>query len=196
MSQQSISSSNFQQFIPKTPPLKPKRKKLLLVLIIAFGTVVFSLFFLSKGHLVVRELYRQWREAKEGQKAFQQFEQALDEYYQAFKNDTYGGKTPQETLNLFIDALEKGDLDLAAKYFAMDNNLSREKWENALKETAKAGKLSSVIEILKQMKPSPIEPAITTTYEFVIIGKESELVDFSVEMELNEYSGVWKIRSM
>src|SRR3989344_9643294 len=34
-----------------------------------------------------------------------------------YKKDTYGGKMPEETLQLFIDALKKGDTDLAAKYF-------------------------------------------------------------------------------
>jgi len=33
--------------------------------------------------------------------------------------DTYGGKTPEETLNLFIEALKKEDLELASKYFVL-----------------------------------------------------------------------------
>src|SRR6266403_2009295 len=35
----------------------------------------------------------------------------------AYKNDPYGGATPEETLKLFIDALEKKDYALASKYF-------------------------------------------------------------------------------
>lgn len=31
--------------------------------------------------------------------------------------DTYGGKTPQETLRMYIEAVEKGDYELASKYF-------------------------------------------------------------------------------
>ena len=34
--------------------------------------------------------------------------------------DTYGGKTPQETLQMYIDAVEKGDYELASKYFIGD----------------------------------------------------------------------------
>jgi hypothetical protein len=37
-----------------------------------------------------------------------------------FKNDTYGGKTPEETYNLFVAALKKQDVDLAVKYFILD----------------------------------------------------------------------------
>lgn len=33
------------------------------------------------------------------------------------RQDTYGGKTPQETLRLYIEAVEKRDFDLASKYF-------------------------------------------------------------------------------
>lgn len=39
---------------------------------------------------------------------------------EAYKNDTYGGDTPEETLRLFIDALKAGDTDLAAKYFVVE----------------------------------------------------------------------------
>ena len=37
-----------------------------------------------------------------------------------FKSDTYGGKTPEETYNLIVDALKKQDVDLAVKYIVLD----------------------------------------------------------------------------
>ena len=37
--------------------------------------------------------------------------------YRAAMADTYGGKTPQETLLMYIQAIEKGDYVLASKYF-------------------------------------------------------------------------------
>lgn len=37
--------------------------------------------------------------------------------YKAAMADTYGGKTPQETLQMYIDAVEKRDYELASKYF-------------------------------------------------------------------------------
>ena len=45
-------------------------------------------------------------------------------YIQAMTEDTYGGKTPQETLDLFVAALEAEDVELASKYFMLDDNLS------------------------------------------------------------------------
>src|SRR3989344_8825646 len=56
------------------------------------------------------------------------YEKAEKAYVEAMTADTYGGKTPQETLDLFVSALEKEDIDLASKYFLLDENLSREKW--------------------------------------------------------------------
>lgn len=36
-----------------------------------------------------------------------------------YRNDKYGGKTPEETFDMFITALEKGDVELASKYFVI-----------------------------------------------------------------------------
>lgn len=38
-----------------------------------------------------------------------------------YLNDTYGSTTPEGTLQLFIDALKKNDIDLAVKYFVIDD---------------------------------------------------------------------------
>jgi len=43
-----------------------------------------------------------------------------EEYEKAYKNDFVGGNTPEETIDLFIDALKKGDYELASKYFVID----------------------------------------------------------------------------
>jgi hypothetical protein len=40
-----------------------------------------------------------------------------DRALQLIMADTYGGKTPQETLQMYITAVEKGDYALASKYF-------------------------------------------------------------------------------
>ncbi len=46
--------------------------------------------------------------------------------------DTYGGVTPQETLQMFIDAVEKGDYELASKYFVVE---SQGEWIKKLSTT-------------------------------------------------------------
>ncbi len=42
-----------------------------------------------------------------------EFERYYKNLEEAYKKDVYGGATPEETLNLFIDALKKGDVELA-----------------------------------------------------------------------------------
>ncbi|MBI4121325.1 MAG: hypothetical protein HY457_03685 [Parcubacteria group bacterium] len=54
----------------------------------------------------------------------------LEEQYE---NDTYGGKTPEETLALFIQALESGDIELASKYFVPDRQEEQLKYLNEIK---------------------------------------------------------------
>ena len=58
-----------------------------------------------------------------------QAQKYIDEMTRKYQEDTYGGSTPEETLQLFIDALKKGDTDLAAKYFVVDK---QEEWKKNL----------------------------------------------------------------
>ena len=55
-----------------------------------------------------------------------------DAYVDKFKNDTVGGKTPEETLKMFVAALKKGDVELASQYFSLDDKGSRQKWVDML----------------------------------------------------------------
>jgi len=66
-------------------------------------------------------------------------------YYEA--TDTYGGKTPQETLQLYIDAVEKGDYVLASRYFIGD--FEEQELQNLTNATAK--ELSVYVAGLKKL---------------------------------------------
>ncbi len=46
-----------------------------------------------------------------------------------YRNDKYGGKTPEETFDMFIAALEKSDVELASKYFVLKK---QESWRQSL----------------------------------------------------------------
>jgi hypothetical protein len=60
--------------------------------------------------------------------------------------DTFGGKTPAETLSLYIDALKKGDYELASKYF-VERNRNEELLD--LRNTTQ-GNMTTVIELIEQ----------------------------------------------
>jgi hypothetical protein len=126
-------------------------------------------------------------------------EASMNAFEKAMREDTYGGKTPQETLDMFIDALKKGDTELASKYFMLDTNtqspdyLTRRQWEEGLMNVQKDGKIYGIISNLENIKPQKSN----TNYEagFESLNKEG-IVEILVEMNLNKYSQIWKIISM
>lgn len=77
-----------------------------LVVLAVGGYMAYQLYQLDQGRKAVDALAKRMnREAEE----FTRREMA----------DTYGGKTPQETLEMYIAAVEKGDYELASKYFVI-----------------------------------------------------------------------------
>lgn len=50
-------------------------------------------------------------------KAAEEFNNSI---FEIFKADIYGGKTPEETYNLLVEALKNEDVDLASKYIVLD----------------------------------------------------------------------------
>lgn len=76
---------------------------------------------------------------------YMQNQEAKWEYNRAAK-DTLGGKTPQETLQMYIDAIEKKDYKLASKYFIIGNQSAELKsWENPDRVN-----IENVIKLLRQ----------------------------------------------
>lgn len=104
--------------------------------------------------------------------------------YEAMMKDTYGGKTPQETLQLYIQAIEKGDYELASEYFVrekQDENLNS--FKGATQENAK-----KYIGILKNLKEY-IDQDNKKTYIMV-----SELNGPDFFARFVQYpNGIWKI---
>src|SRR3990167_1902802 len=84
-------------------------KKYVLGLFGIFFLVLLTLFFAPKA----RSWYGAWKDARFQDKV----KSVRKEIYDAALRDTYGGKTPQETLAMYIEAVEKGDYELASKYF-------------------------------------------------------------------------------
>lgn len=88
----------------------------------------------------------QW---KQGIKAFEEWvestKQAAADFEARKAADTYGGATPQETLRLYIEAVERGDYELASKYFVLD------RWESELDklQNSPAENTREVLRLLK-----------------------------------------------
>lgn len=86
-----------------------------------------------------------------GQQAVERLAQKMaqeeQEIIEKRKADIFGGKTPQETLNLYIKAVEKGDYELASKYLVIEKQENEIQQLNALKEK---NNLVSFIALMKQ----------------------------------------------
>ncbi|MBU4338041.1 DUF4878 domain-containing protein [Patescibacteria group bacterium] len=115
----------------------------------------------------------------------------VDAYIQLQLNDKIGGDTPEETVDLFIEALKKGDYDLASKYFVIDD---QEKWKKTFTEMKDAGRGQGLIDELENAKKI-WRTEKESEYKFVIKYNtgtgEEEITNFIVlKKNLNDK---WKI---
>ena len=101
-----------------------------------------------------------------------------------YMEDTYGGSTPEETLKLFIDALKKGDIDLASKYFEIQD---QGKWKEYLSELKTSGHVSNAIVDAEKLKLSKQDG----DRAFFTAVNEKNIVD--VQVVLGKINGRWKI---
>jgi len=119
-----------------------KRKNYLWV-IFKFGIVVAVAMVVIYGLEAYgrREIYREAAEIEKDAELMRQEEQ------KKLMSDTYGGRTPQETLQMYISAVEKGDYELASKYFV---EKARDKELDSLKNSP----INNVININDMLKQS------------------------------------------
>ena len=136
-----------------------------------------------------------------------QIKRAYEKLNEPYYNDTYGGKTPEETYDMFIDALKKGDVELASKYFVVGK---QDDWLKTLQEYEKEGILISFAEELENTKKiwkrseKSSETTVSFTYQALIKedgtatfeGQEINIPagNYTNESVFEKYpNGVWKI---
>lgn len=115
-------------------------------------------FFIIVGFLVfgfyvmafIWPEYRDWKFWRDIRREAAKFEKIREDREKAIAADAYGGKTPQETLDMFIAAVEKGDYELASKYFVV------ERQEEQLKEMKEYEKdnVDFLLGVIKQSRKS------------------------------------------
>ena len=96
-----------------------KIKKIILIVLLIIIAVVVGWYGLKK--------YEQWSFWREMRSQADQFTSEQNRLKALVEADTYGGKTPQETLTMFISAVEVGDYELASKYFVVEK---QEEWKS------------------------------------------------------------------
>lgn len=136
-----------------------------------------------------------WYQARQWYKQTDAFMAALQE---PFEEDTHGGKTPEETWALYVDAVKKRDIELASKYIDVDHQKKR---LSLLEEQIQKNGLNIYIQQISSelKKDNEIEDFLKNNskrayyyYEFVDpILKKKMRVD--VNFYLNPLTNVWKI---
>ncbi len=139
--------------------------------------------------MVIDSAYVAWGGYK-WQKQTDAFQAALSKPY---REDTYGGKTPEETWEMFLDALKKGDVELASKYVVPEK---REKRLGDMIKAKEENRLPGILEkySLKLEKEADQDPTTETAYYFLVIkNSDNENETYPVVLILNPYTKVWKI---
>ena len=93
-------------------------------------------FFIVGGYVVWYQYFSsEAKYSREVEKSALELPAKLEAYKKAREADTYGGKTPEETLQMFVEALKNEDIDLASKYFMLRSDGSIDpKWIEGLKK--------------------------------------------------------------
>ncbi|MBI2451439.1 MAG: hypothetical protein HYV52_03910 [Parcubacteria group bacterium] len=145
------------------------------------GIVILGLLALFFVVILAGDKYYRYSQEKAQKKL-------VEEMNRPYLEDTYGGKTPEETFAMFLDALKKGDIELASKYFDIKK---QGEWKNILQKVKDDNELSILIDELSQgleYKGSLYKG----NKQYQIKDKNGKII-YSL-IDFSQYpSGIWKI---
>ncbi len=169
-----------------------------LVLLVAAVLVVVALLNFSEIFNAVQGRLEAWK-----------YQRLVDKMTAPYKNDKYGGKTPEETFDLFLDALRREDVDLASKYFVIKKQEGWKKSFGKLKEANLYRNMLSELEYARlNWKGKTEENEAKFSYSVDVKekqtltlpdGSKSEFLPgkYGAEIIFEKYpSGVWKISEL
>lgn len=115
-------------------------------------------------------------------------------YKAAMAADRVGGATPAETLTMFIAALRAEDPVAAAELFMLDDTGSRAKWQERLVALGAAGMFQQMADDIE--KYAKMANSTTEDYARYELLNSDGSVGAQIGMQLNTFSGVWKLQSL
>lgn len=160
-----------------------ENKKRYFKFIAGFFGIIVGVFILSNIVLWGWQKYEWRQQEKLAQKIQEDIRKLQEEDYQRAMADTYGGKTPQETLQMFIDAVKRGDFELAGRYFVISK---QKEWENELIDIRHSNKLDEFLKPLLDSKDLQVQ--------YSSINKKKASIYETVLISFMQYpNGIWKI---
>lgn len=143
--------------------------------------------------ILVISLFLLWLSADPQSEELLKQEQLAKDIEELYKNDIYGGETPEETLQMFIDALKAGDTDLASKYFMVDK---QEEWRNKLVESKEKNNIIGFVSVLENIDiKKEGKKLFDGNYQFVH-PLQNEKLPWIIDLVLNPLTNKWKIESL
>ncbi len=139
--------------------------------------IVFLAFLAS----LALDSYRQYKGEKRVAELANELKRLADLDLQKKTADTIGGKTPQETLEMFISAVEKGDYELASKYFVIE----RQEAELKSLQISKKENIDNVMGMLRQASKG------------AFLDENRFFIDEPIAVDFIKYpAGNWKIEKI
>jgi len=136
--------------------------------------------------------FQDYRYKMEGERLMKEAETIKKETEEAQKNDTFGGKTPEETFDMFLDALKKSDVELAAKYY--DVTVQKEALAGLNKEMTENGNLNLSISYFSDVRKGEKECSfIDTDFGGCSFYFEVEKGTKVTSFKLINFTNIWKI---
>lgn len=107
-----------------------------------------------------------------------------------YKNDNYGSTTPEGTLSLFVEALKKKDVTLAANYFVPEKRVK-------MAEDLAAGLKSGGVEmLLGDLNKEKIKYELDSERVRFETYDENNIAEFSFDFFKNKFNQKWLIEDL
>ncbi len=130
-------------------------------------------------------------EERKVEKYLENQENRSAELKEMYKNDTYGGDIPEETLELFVEALKNNDLELASKYFVA------EKQDEMLTKLPQAVQSGSVELLVDFYNNGIVNKECHDSSKSCDLGIEKDgQLGFYLQLVLNQQTNKWKISDL
>jgi len=138
------------------------------------------------------------RQARQYKKDAEILARKIQEKAEEYAVDTYGGKTPEETYGMFLQALKIEDIDLASKYFILDR---QEEYRQFFTDIKNNNKWDEMIEDLFNLDNQKGKMKENNTYVIRVYNTENYLIAQAVlKIPLNfvvtekePLSNIWKM---
>lgn len=146
------------------------------------GVLVGVLVLVSGSYLVWDRYFSEQANQLRNYKELLRSQQELEE---RMSKDIYGGKTPEETFEMFLTALKKEDIDLASKYFVFEKRQEQKEYFEKVKILGKWG-------ILLQNLSLPFDKKVSLYDGHMQYESQNEGRIFLIEF-IRYSNGIWKL---